>query len=111
MLCPSCGEDTNPSLRYCDFCGGEIDLDFERIGAALAYEDEGAVSERVEQRVRGFLNLAIFCLVVVLLARAIVDRPVIVQHTGSFMAPETLSKDIVPVETLELAPVTIPLPR
>jgi len=111
VLCPSCGNDTNPTLRFCEFCGSVMDIDFERAGSALAYEDEGAVSERMERRTLGFLYLSIYILVVVVIVRVLLNKPVQVEYSPSFSVPGKLSEGVTAKETLKVDWKTFELPK
>lgn len=100
MICPNCAEDTNPTLKFCEFCGSTLEIDFERAGAALAYESDEAAIERLDQKTLGYLYFSIYVLVVIIICRIIVNKPVKIQDSQSYTVPKTLSSPIKPGETI-----------
>jgi hypothetical protein len=102
MLCPNCGEDTNPTMKFCQFCNAIMEIDFERVGAALAYESDDAVTERLERKTLGFLLLAVFLLINMIILRVIIDKPVVIIHSHSYSVPKSLANQIKPPEELPL---------
>jgi hypothetical protein len=111
MLCPNCSEDTNPTLKFCQFCNSILEIDFERAGAALTYDDEDVAEERLERKTLGFLFLSVFCLLVVIIARVVIDKPVKIIHSHCYSAPASLANQIKPPTELPLAVKGFEIPK
>lgn len=114
MFCDQCGEDIDPRLAgTCQIpgCPMQMDMDFDRISSALAYEDDEAILERVERRARALFNLSIYILVMALVLRFIIDRPVKVGYTVSYQAPVELTRNIDVRNELKLPEIDVKTPR
>lgn len=112
MLCPECGGDTNPTLKFCQLCNAPLDLDFDRIGAALSYESDDLVKERLERRITGYLYMSVFILVIVILFRIILDSPVNAELYPTFTVPaESVVQPENDSPTLPVEPARVELPK
>lgn len=111
MLCPECGEDTNPTLKFCQFCNKPLEFDVERLGAALNYESEDVIKERLERKARGYLYLAVYVLVVVIIVRVLIIETVKTEHGPSYAAPKSLVNQFKPPYELPSETEVLELPK
>lgn len=111
VLCPDCGEDTNPTLKFCQFCNSPLEFDMERLGAALSQEAPTVIRERIERQARGYLYMSIFILVSVIAARMILVKPIPMTDSPSFYAPSEAIGEINPPLELELKLEKYELPK
>jgi len=73
-----------------------MDIDPEKLSAALAYEDEGAILERAERKTQGYLYLAVYILIVVISVRVIVNKPVAIEYGNGYAVPASTTERIKP---------------
>lgn len=100
MKCPICEQETIASVKFCEFCGAELDRDFSHVAGELVRETEEEKVRKIEEEVQGFLVLAIFLFLVALTLHWVIPSPPKVD-----MAPFYLHQK----EKKEESKLTVPL--
>lgn len=111
MLCPNCGEDTNPTLKFCQFCNAVMEFDFERVGAALDYEADDVVAERLERKTLGFLYLSVYTLIVIIIIRVMIDKPTKFYYSHSYSVPKKLADGVQPDNKVPMTVKRFEIPK
>lgn len=74
MECPHCANDTSELLKYCEFCGSDLEVDGKEAGSALA---RGTTKDRtlvVERKRRMVLFGSLFVLACLMATRIVILR-------------------------------------
>lgn len=81
MECPHCANDTSELLKYCEFCGSELELDGDQAGSALSRETSEDRFLAVVRKRRTVLFGALFGLACLMAMRFVIlrDQPVTVR--------------------------------
>jgi len=66
VLCPHCGKNLPPQMRFCPHCGKSVDLDFEQIKGKLAADKKREEDVERERRTRKLFVAGLFILIVAL---------------------------------------------
>lgn len=113
MDCPHCGEDTDPTLLYCKFCGQAIELDPEAVQKHIERDEEKLAIEHLEERTRIGLYAAAFSLVAVIALRLVVIAPVPGEVSVGYYPPAQIvqDKNLDPPAGLDLPVEDIDIPN
>ena len=74
MECPHCANDTSELLKYCEFCGSELDLDGDQVSSAIAREATEDRALAVDRKRRAALFGGLFILACLMATRLLILR-------------------------------------
>jgi hypothetical protein len=112
MECPHCGQETSPTLLYCEVCGEQLQLDLEGVRRTMERDSVAEAIEDAERKSRGALYFSIFLLVTAIVFRIIAIRPVNVDFVDGYYAPfqPLEQKGLEPPSSLEVKAIPLDFP-
>ena len=90
MECPHCANDTSELLKYCEFCGSELDIDGDQVSSALAREVTEDRALVVDRKRRAALFGALFVLACLMVTRLVILRETSVTVRPVMILPTSL---------------------
>ncbi len=85
MKCPMCQQETSAASKFCEFCGAELDRDFDYLSAELVRETEEEKIRKIEEEAQGYLAFSIFLLISSLIIYYVIPRPPKLDDAPSFV--------------------------
>ena len=113
MQCPSCGNDTNPTLIYCMVCGAPVEADVEDVIADEQLRSQQLRMVEATREAQKLMVLAVFLLGSVILARVVLLKRQHYDYTVGYRLPYSVIKERAqePSDVLEVPTLEIPLPQ
>jgi hypothetical protein len=93
-------------VKFCEFCGAELDLDYDNVAMNMVRETEAEKVNKIEEEMMGFLVLAVFVFIVAVTVYLVIPPVPKVDIVPAFQ--QTVEKKAQTSETIPLLKKKIP---
>lgn len=94
MKCHICDQEVSSSSAYCDFCGAEMNREFEDVAMDLVRETENEKRDKMEKETEKYLVMAVFFFVTVFTLYYIVpELPKVDTNPAFFHPPKKVKQE------------------
>ena len=96
MKCHVCDEEVKASSAYCDYCGAEMNREFEDVAMDLVRETEQEKQDKMEKEMENYLVMAIVSFIAITAIYYVIPNPPKVDPSAYFLRQQKKEKKELP---------------